>query len=111
MAVDDSEETFWASRFDDTSDAVEFVIDFGDMHTLASLEIFWEFPAKAFSVSVSSDGEHYSEVYATEVNVLQSSKVALASASARKLRISMREAASAQLLIFLNMRGSRLLVA
>ena len=26
-------------------------------------------------MSVSSDGEHYSEVYATEVNVLQSSKV------------------------------------
>ena len=99
MAVDDSLGSFWASSFDDTREAVEFVIDFGEVHALASLEVAWEFPAKSFSISVSEDGEHYSEVYATDVNVLQSSKVPLGSSSARKLRIAMREVLQFPILI------------
>ena len=93
MAVDDNAATFWASRYD-TSDPVEYVIDFGEVHKLASVELSWEFPAKAFTVSVSADGEHFTEAYATDANVLKYSSVSLGSASARKLRIAMHEALS-----------------
>ena len=91
MAVDDNAETFWASKFDDTSSPVEYVIDFGEVRALASVEVSWEFPAKAFTVSLSADGEHFSEAFATDANVLKYSKVLLGSAHAQKLRISMQE--------------------
>jgi len=90
MAVDDSAATFWASKFD-SSEPVEYVIDFGEVHKLASVELSWEFPAKAFTVSLSADGEHFTEAFATDANVLKYSKVSLGSAPARKLRIAMHE--------------------
>ena len=91
MAVDDDAATFWASKFDDTAKPVDYIIDLGDAQTLASIDIAWQFPAKAFTVSVSADGSHFSEVYATDANVLKASSISLGSALAKKLRVSMIE--------------------
>ena len=74
MAVDDNMNTFWASKFDETSDPVEFVIDLGDVQRLSSIEISWEFPAKSFAVALSQDGVHYGEAFETDANILRTSR-------------------------------------
>lgn len=91
MAVDDDADTYWASKFDDTKAPVEYVVDFGEVQKLSSMELSWEFPARSFAVSASLDGEHFTDVYATDANVLKNSRISLGGASARKLRISMLE--------------------
>ena len=91
MAVDDDADTYWASKLDDTKDPVEFVIDLGDAQKLQSIELSWEFPARAFAVASSVDGEHFTDVYSTDANVLRSARVPLGGVLARKLRISMFE--------------------
>jgi len=94
MAVDGSSSTFWASELDPES-PVAITIDLGGARKLNAAEIVWEFPAKAFTVSVSTDGVKWSEVYATDSNVLSSTHVALGSISAWKVRVVMHEAAQA----------------
>jgi len=59
---------------------------------LSDVQIEWEFPAKAFTVSVSTDGVKWSEVYATDSNILSSSSIALGAVDAAKVRVVMREA-------------------
>ena len=44
MAVDIKSGTFWASKFDDTGNPVEFVVDLGRRMQLRSAELAWEFP-------------------------------------------------------------------
>ena len=92
MAVDNSEDTFWASQFD-TESPIEYTIDFGEIKRLHTAELSWEFPAKSFSVSVSADGEHFTEVFATDTNVLRTLRIALSGSGtpARKIRIIMYE--------------------
>lgn len=91
MAMDGQMKTFWASKFDDTTEPVEFLVDLGVVHNLKNMDIFWEFPARSFSVSLSTDGEHFNEVFATDANVLHTSRMALGASSARKVRIMMKE--------------------
>ena len=91
MAVDDNDGTYWASKFNETSSPVEFVIDFGKLQKLHSIDLSWEFPARSFAIASSADGIHFTDVYATDANVLQTSRVALGHVVARKLRISMTE--------------------
>ena len=91
MAVDDDADTYWASKFDDTNTPVEYVIDFGEVQKLSSMELSWEFPARSFAVAASVDGEHFTDVYATDANVVKSSRISLDGAAARRLRISMLE--------------------
>ena len=91
MAVDDNAATYWASKFDDTSSPVEYVIDFGESQKLHSIELAWEFPARNFAIAYSVDGVHFTDVYATDANVLKTSRIALGHVVARKLRISMTE--------------------
>ena len=91
MAVDGQMKTFWASKFDDTAEPVEFLVDLGTIHTAQSMDIHWEFPARAFSVSLSTDGEHFTEVFATDANVLPTSRIALGGNNARKVRVIMKE--------------------
>lgn len=91
MAVDGQMKTFWASKFDDTAEPVEFLVDLGGLHSLQSMDIFWEFPARSFSVSLSTDGEHFTEVFATDANVMPTSRMALGGNNARKVRIMMKE--------------------
>merc|ERR1719188_911075 len=81
---------FWAARSDKTP--VFLTIDLGDEQHLESLKIVWEFPAKSFTVSVSGDGEHWTESYATTSNMLRHTSVALAGVAASKVQIKMLEA-------------------
>ena len=67
-------------------------LDFGETLPLQRVEVLWEFAAKSFSMSTSSDGLSWAEVYATDVNGLQKTAVNLGHQVARKLRLTMREA-------------------
>ena len=91
MAVDGQMKTFWASKYDDTAEPVEFLVDLGRIHTLHDMEVFWEFPARVFSVSLSTDGSHFTEVFATDANVMPTSRLALGGSEGRKVRIAMKE--------------------
>ena len=91
MAVDGQTKTFWASKYDDTADPVEFLVDLGSTHTLQNMDILWEFPARAFSVSLATDGDHFTEVFATDANVMPTSRLAFGGSEGRKVRITMKE--------------------
>ena len=91
MAVDGQINTFWASKFDDTAEPVEFLVDLGATFNVQHMEILWEFPARAFFVLLSSDGENFLEVFATSANVMPTSSLPLGAQSARKVRIMMTE--------------------
>lgn len=94
MAVDGSSSTFWASALN-PSGPVTITADLGGEKRLSEVHIDWEYPAKAFTVSVSTDGIKWSEVYATDSNILSSSSIALGAVAAAKVRVVMREAAGA----------------
>lgn len=72
-------------------DPVVLTLDFGEARRLQRVEILWEFPAKSFSMSLSTDGMSWTEVYATDLNSLMTSSVNLGHQPARKLRLTMRE--------------------
>ena len=91
MAVDGNPGTFWASKLDDTKGPIEFIIDFGEEQQLQFIEIEWEFPARGFAVSLSVDGDHFNEAFATDANILEHFRSGLGSKVARKLRITMYE--------------------
>lgn len=91
MAVDDDAGTYWASKFDELGSPVEYSIDFGEEHKIQSLEIDWEFPARAFAIAASVDGARFTDVFATDANVLHTSYISLGHVVARKLRISLVE--------------------
>lgn len=92
MAVDGSSSTFWASAMDPSA-PVTVAIDLGGSKQLSAVGIQWEFPAKAFAISVSTDGVKWSEVYATDSNVLTSNRIVLGSVAATRVRVVMHEAA------------------
>ena len=82
--------TYWASATA-TLQPVTFVVDFGERFHLHDIDITWEFPAKAFSISLSSDGERFSEAFSTDVNSLMETHVPLG-ADARAAKLTMIEA-------------------
>ena len=75
----------------DPAGPVELTVDVGSQRKLASVEIAWEFPAKAFAVSISTDGVKWSEVHATDSNILSSSRITLGSAHASKIKVVMHQ--------------------
>ena len=87
---DDSVYLCEASALDPT-EPVTLTIDLGGVQKLESLAISWEFPAKSFAVSVSSDGVKWVEVFATDSNVLASTQVSLGAVPASKVRVVMHE--------------------
>jgi len=93
MAVDGSSSTFWASAMDPVG-PVSLTLDLGSEKRLADLDIDWEYPAKTFSVDVSSDGIKWKQLYGTDSNVLASTSIALGSTAAKHVKVTMREAAS-----------------
>jgi hypothetical protein len=117
MAVDGSSATFWvtcgfagvaapgtggsvaycfqASALDPAG-PVSVIVDLGGRKSLDSVEILWEFAAKSFTVSVSTDGTEWSEVQATDSNILSSSRIALGSTPAAKVKVVMHEAGCAR---------------
>merc|ERR1712093_792848 len=92
MAVDGSSNTFWASALDPAG-PVTITVDLGGLRKLTAVAIQWEFPAKSYTISVSTDGTKWSEVHATDSNVLSSSSVALGYIPAKKVKVVMHEAA------------------
>merc|ERR1712057_71096 len=77
----------------DPAGPVAVTVDLGGQRKLNAVDIQWEFPAKAFTVSVSTDGTKWSEVHATDSNILSSSSIALGSTQAAKVKVVMHEAA------------------
>ena len=90
MAVDNSEGTYWASKFDDTGKPVTLTLDVGGENYVQDMTIEWEFPAKAFSISTSTDGNIFTEAYSTDVNNLMVSHVPLGQ-KAKFIKIVMTE--------------------
>jgi len=72
---------------------VSITVDLGGQKKVHAVGVQWEFPAKSFTVSVSTDGVKWSEAYATDSNVLSSSNVGLGSTLASKVKVVMHEAA------------------
>jgi len=75
----------------DPTEPVTLTVDLGAAQKLTSLALAWEFPAKAFAVSVSSDGLKWTEVFATDSNLLASTEVSLGAVTATKVRVIMHE--------------------
>jgi hypothetical protein len=75
----------------DPTEPVTLTVDLGGQHKLESVALSWEFPAKSFAVSVSSDGLKWTEVFATDSNILASTQVSLGSVLAAKVRVVMHE--------------------
>lgn len=90
MAVDEKDSTYWASKFD-AGTPQSFTLDFGSKKKLQNVVISWEFPAKAFSVSLSTDGLKWIEAFATDTNVLNMTHIPLGYEYATKAKIIMRE--------------------
>ena len=67
-------------------------VDFGGSKRVSAVEIEWEFAAKSFTISVSTDGTKWSEVYATDSNTLSSNIISMGSTHAAKVRLAMHEA-------------------
>ena len=53
--------------------------------------ITWEFPAKSFVVSLSSDGLEWSDTFATDTNMMNVSHIPLGYQYAAKAKITMHE--------------------
>jgi hypothetical protein len=85
MAVD-ARETYWASRLAPVSPE-ELSIDFGLPAKLQAAEITWEYPAKSFAILISEDGTHWVEAFATDINVLNTTRVQLGHRVATKAKV------------------------
>lgn len=87
--LDGRDATFWASAFD-TVEPVVLTIDLGIHAHLMSAEIVWEYPAQDFSVSISEDGERWSEVFSTDTNIVKVTSFRLDSSPAKLVRLTLR---------------------
>lgn len=92
-ALDQNEASFWASGYDEAG-PVEFEVDLGMQESLDSVSIKWEYPARSFSVALSVDGVHWTQVFDTTVNAVSSTYVPLGGKLASKLKIVMSESHS-----------------
>lgn len=89
MAVD-ARATYWASRLGSSSPE-ELSVDFGYPAVVQAVEIAWEYPAKSFSILVSSDGTRWTQVYSTDINVLNTTRIRLGRTLATKAKVVMYE--------------------
>ena len=89
MAVDNNEFTYWASHLDETT-PVALTVNLGSKTSIEDIIIDWEFPAKSFAV-YTSDGDQFTEVYSSSINVLAETTVKLGGKTATALKIVMRE--------------------
>ena len=88
-AVDADVATFWASKPGEVG-PVDITLDLGERRNINHMKISWEFPAQSFAVSVSVDGERWTEVYATDNSMVEVSHIPLSAVAARKVRVDMR---------------------
>ena len=89
LAVDNNEATYWASKFDEP-DEVALTVDLGSKSHVEDMRIEWELPAKSFAVEISTDGQHFTEVYSTTVNIQPSTHIVLGGKTATAVKIVMR---------------------
>ena len=90
MVVDGNEATYWASKFDATNEPVSLTINLGTKSYIEDMRIDWEYPAKSFAVHASTDGQTFTEVYSTSVNVQPTTHVVLGGKTATAIKIIMR---------------------
>jgi len=89
-AVDQNEASYWASGLDENG-PVEFILDLGSTASVENIIISWEYPAKSFSLALSSDGMRWNQVFETTVNAITSTFVPVGGKLASKLKIVMKE--------------------
>lgn len=89
-AVDGNGATYWASH--GANGPVSMTVDLGDVYMLDAVNIAWEYPAKSFSVAISVDGQQWTDVFATSVNVLSGTSISLGGKQASKVKVVMQEA-------------------
>lgn len=90
-AVDGNEKTYWTSALD--ADGLQhFTVDFGASRTVVSAVIEWELPAMGFNLQLSTDGETWTDAFATDVNGLFTSRIYLGYAKAAKARLVLKKA-------------------
>ena len=87
MAVD-GRSTYWASRLAPSS-SEELSVDFGFSARVQAADIEWEYPAKSFSIQVSEDGARWVEVYSTDINMLNTTRIRLGHILARKAKVGL----------------------
>lgn len=90
LAVDGRPGTFWASKFDDVEHPVVFAVDLGQRMQVEDIVISWEFAPKAFAVATSLDGVHFTEIFATDVNIVSETRLRVAT-EAQALKVTMLE--------------------
>ena len=88
-AIDADVATFWASKPGEVG-PVDITLDLGERRNINHMKIVWEFPAQSFAVSISGDGERWTEVYATDTSMVEVSHIPLSAVAARKVRVEMR---------------------
>merc|ERR1719148_113873 len=89
-AVDSDDAAFWASK-PGLAGPVILTVSLGEVRDISLMKIAWEFPAKSFAVSVSTDGKQWSEVFSTTTNVLKNSNIPLSLATASSVWVEMRQ--------------------
>jgi len=94
MALDNDEASFWKSDANSENPTQEFIVDFGGVRKLGSVEIAWESPASSFTIQISKDGSSWTSVYSTDVNNLFATKAYLGYVSASKAKIVLKKAHS-----------------
>merc|ERR1712187_679800 len=81
--------TYWASKLGES--LAEISVDFGAVVKVQAAQIDWAYPAKAFTIFLSEDGASYTEAYATDVNVLNTTRAPLGYKFARKAKVVMAQ--------------------
>merc|ERR1711920_632045 len=81
--------TFWASSFGEVG-PVSLTIDLGEARRVDLMKIAWEFPALSYSVFAMSEGNHWTEAFATSGNVVKTSRIPLGLTTS-KIRVDMKE--------------------
>jgi len=88
-AVDARAATYWASKLGDG--VAELSVDFGALVKVQAAQITWAFPAKAFAIFLSEDGASFTEAFATDINVLNTTRTPLGYRFARKAKVVMSQ--------------------
>lgn len=91
-AVDGNLDSFWASQsftLETAPDSVFFNLNLGAKYKLQKVLIDWKYPATKFSILVSSDGEHYTEVNSNLANFLRSTITNLHNMEGQYIRLKL----------------------
>ena len=91
LAVDGLASTFWVSKLDET-DPVSLTVMVDEAVPLVEADLEFEFVPSSFAVQISTDGRSWTEVYATDANILKKVRVPLATDKAYGVKLVMMKA-------------------